>query len=197
MEQKRAYTYRFYPTEEQKHILARTFGCCRYVYNWALRLRTDAYYKDLSALLPELKQQEATSWLSDVSSVTLQQSLRHLDKAFLNFFEGRGKYPNFKKKRNQQSASYVGTAFQWNGTLLTLAKMAQPLDIRWSRSLPKGSKPSTVTVTKDSADRYLSILTSGTRLPNAALTVGIFSTPFPLRSVIGFAPNALWPMIET
>jgi len=167
MEQKRAYTYRFYPTEEQKHVLAHTFGCCRYVYNWALRKRTDAYYKDgvrlyykdLSALLPELKQQEETIWLADVASVPLQQSLRHLDRAFLNFFEGRGKYPTWKKKRNQQSATYVGTAFHWNNGTLTLAKMETPLAIRWSRPLPKESKPSTVTVSKDAADRYfISIL---------------------------------------
>ncbi|HYU72628.1 MAG TPA: helix-turn-helix domain-containing protein, partial [Ktedonobacteraceae bacterium] len=46
MKQKRAYHYRIYPTDEQAHILACTFGCVRYVYNWALRLRTDAYYKE-------------------------------------------------------------------------------------------------------------------------------------------------------
>ncbi len=162
MQQKRAYNYRFYPTEEQKRILVHTFGCCRYVYNWALRKRTDAYYKDgvrlyykdLSALLPELKQQEETIWLADVASVPLQQSLRHLDRAFLNFFEGRGKYPTWKKKRNQQSATYVGTAFHWNNGTLTLAKMETPLAIRWSRPLPKESKPSTVIVSKDAADRY-------------------------------------------
>jgi putative transposase len=84
----------------------------------------------------------------------LQQSLRHLDKAFINFFEGKGKYPKFKKKRNQQSATYAETAFRWNGNTLTLAKMSEPLAIRWSRPLPEGSKPSTVTVTKDAADRY-------------------------------------------
>jgi putative transposase len=162
MKQKRAYKYRFYPTDEQKRILAQTFGCCRYVYNWALRKKTDAfykdgvrlYYKDLSASLTDLKKQEETIWLVAVSSVPLQQSLRHLDKAFINFFEGRGKYPKFKKKRNQQSATYADTAFRWDGKHLTLAKMAEPLAIRWSRSLPKGSKPGTVTITKDCADRY-------------------------------------------
>ncbi len=161
MEQQRAYKYRFYPTDEQKSILARTFGCCRYVYNWALHLRSDAYkdgqrlyYNDLSAALTQLKQQEATQWLSDVSSVPLQQSLRHLDKAYQNFFEGKGKYPTCKKRRSQQSATYVKTAFQWDGEHLTLAKMAEPLALRWSRSLPKGSKPSSVTISKDAADRY-------------------------------------------
>jgi putative transposase len=160
MEQKRAYKYRVYPTDEQKHMLACTFGCARVVYNWALRLRTDAfykenkrlYYKDLSASLPVLKQKYP--WLSEVASVPLQQTLRHLDRAFLNFFEGRGKYPKFKKKRNRQSATYVGTASKWDGKQLTLAKMTDPLAIVWSRPLPDGAKPSSVTVTKDCADRY-------------------------------------------
>jgi len=162
MKQKRAYQYRVYPTDEQKHLLARTFGCARFVYNWALRLRTDAYYKEnkrigyheTSALLTQLKQQEEYAWLTEVSSVPTQQALRHLDKAFRNFFEGRAKYPMFKKRRNQQSAEYTTSAFKWDGTSLTLAKMTEPLDIRWSRPLPDGAKPGTVTVTKDCADRY-------------------------------------------
>jgi putative transposase len=146
MEQKRAYKYRVYPTDEQKHILARTFGCARFVYNWALRQKTDAYYneqhrlyyKDLSEALTLLKQQDAYSWLSEVSSVPLQQALRHLEKAFLHFFEGQAKYPTFKKKRNRQSATYTSNAFKWDGTYLTLAKMTEPLDIHWSRPLPGG-----------------------------------------------------------
>ena len=162
MEQKRAYKYRFYPTDEQKHVLARTFGCARFVYNWALRQKTDAfyqenkrlYYKDLSEALTCLKQQEEYCWLSEVSSVPLQQALRHLDKAFLNFFEGRAKYPTFKKKRHRQSATYTSNAFKWDGTSLTLAKMTAPLDIRWSCPLPNGATPSSVTVSKDCADRY-------------------------------------------
>jgi putative transposase len=165
--QKRAFKYRIYPTEEQKHLLARQFGCCRFVYNWALRKRTDAYYKDgirlyykdLSALLPDLKKQEEYHWLSDVASVPLQQALRHLDRAFLNFFEGRAAYPTFHKKRNKQGATYVGTAFTWHDGHITLAKMSEPLHIRWSRPLPDGAVPSSVTVTKDGADRYfISIL---------------------------------------
>ncbi len=133
MKQKRAYKYRFYPTAEQKHVLARTFGCARFVYNWALRQKTDAFYqentrlsyKDLSESLTDLKQQDAYSWLSEVSSVPLQQALRHLEKAFLNFFEGRAKYPTFKKKRHRQSATYTSNAFKWDGIKLTLAKMTE------------------------------------------------------------------------
>ncbi len=162
MEQKRAYQYRCYPTDEQQQVLTRTFGCVRYVYNWALRKKTDAYYKQserlyyahLSSALTDLKKQEDTIWLSEVASVPLQQALRHLDKAFINFFEGRASYPTFKKKQGPQSATYVGTAFKWDGTFLTLAKMDAPLDIVWSRPLPDGCKPSTVTILKDGAGRY-------------------------------------------
>jgi putative transposase len=162
MRQKRAYRYRFYPTPDQEATLARTFGCTRYVYNWALRLRTDAYYQrherigyvDLSAALTILKQQPETIWLTEVSSVPLQQALSHLDSAFRNLFEGRAKYPAFKKKRGKQSATYANTGFSWDAATRTLklAKMEQPLDIRWSRTF-LGS-PTTVTVSRDTAGRY-------------------------------------------
>src|SRR5713101_5766365 len=162
MKQKRAYKYRAYPTTEQASILARTFGCARYVYNWALRLRTDAYYQrhkrvyyaDTSSALTQLKQQQSHQWLNEVSSVPPQQALRHLDKAFRNFFAGRAAYPTFKKKHGAQAAEYTANAFKWDGTSLTLAKMTDPLDIRWSRPLPEGATPSSVTITKDCADRY-------------------------------------------
>jgi len=162
MKQKKAYKYRFYPTDEQKQLLARTFGCCRYVYNWALRERTDAYYKrgerlsyeDTAQRLVLLKKQEETSWLDEVSSVPLQQALRNLDRAFRNFFEGRAHYPTFKRKRDQQSATYASNAFSWDGKSLTLAKMDEPLAIVWHRPLPDGCKPSSVTLTKDEAERY-------------------------------------------
>ena len=162
MKQKKAYKYRFYPSDEQKRILAQTFGCCRYVYNWALRQRTDAYYQhgerlyyeDTAQRLVLLKKQEETIWLNEVSSVPLQQSLRHLDKAFRNFFEGRAEYPTFKKKRHQQSATYASNAFSWDGHTLTLAKMDASLTIVWHRPLPDGCKPSSVTITKDEAERY-------------------------------------------
>src|SRR5437588_10544687 len=72
MNQKRAYKYRFYPTDEQAHMLARTFGCCRYVYNWALRQRTDAFfthgerlsYAGTAERLTTLKQQADHTWLN-------------------------------------------------------------------------------------------------------------------------------------
>ena len=157
---KRAYKYRFYPTDEQRVALARTFGCARFVYNWGLHTRSTAHkergeklsYNDLAAMLPDLKKHYL--WLGDASSVPIQQSLRHLDRAFKNFFEGSAKYPTFKKKQHAQSATYASNAFTWDGKTLTLAKMDAPLDIQWHRPLPTDSKPSSITVTKDCANRY-------------------------------------------
>ena len=157
---RRAYRYRFYPNQQQRIQLAQTFGCTRYVYNWALRLRTDAYYKhqqkmsykETSNQLTNLKKNPEFSWLKDVTAVPLQQALRHLNTAFLNFFAGRAKYPRFKKKHNKQSATYASNAFKWDGEKLILAKMKSPLKIRWHRLL--GGTPTTVTVSKDSANRY-------------------------------------------
>src|SRR5438034_8615306 len=122
MGQKRAYQYRFYPTKEQHQLLSRTFGCVRYVYNWALRLRIDTYaaekrslsYNVLSKQLTALKQQKDAAFLNEVSSVPLQQSLRHLEQAFTNFFEGRAAYPKFKARHNKQSAEYTRAAFTWD-----------------------------------------------------------------------------------
>ncbi len=179
---KRTYRFRFYPTDEQRIILAHTFGCVRFVYNWGLNTRCTAYkecgeklnYYTLAPLLPDLKKQYC--WLGDVSSVPLQMSLRHLDRAFINFFEGRTKYPTFKKKQNNQSATYTSNAFTWDGKQLTLAKMHEPLAIRFHRALPKHAKPSSVTITKDCANRYcVSILVEEeiTPLPAAFSRVGL------------------------
>jgi putative transposase len=183
MKHKHAYQYRFYPTDAQKNMLARIFGCCRVVYNWALRERTDAYYErrerlysqESSARLTQLKKQPEYSWLNEVSSVPLQQELRHLDKAFVNFFEGRADYPKFHKRHNKQSATYAANAFTWENATLTLAKMDEPLAIRWSRPLPDGCKPSSITISKDGAERYfVSFLIEQEMetLPVVAQTVG-------------------------
>ena len=139
MKQPHAYRFRCYPTPTQAAVLARTFGCARYVYNWALHLRREAYqerqeqlsYQDTSAALTTLKQQSETSWLCEVSSVPLHQTLRHLDPSFRNFFAKRARYPRFKQKRGKQSATYASNAFRFDAAtqtqtqapILTLAKM--------------------------------------------------------------------------
>jgi putative transposase len=160
---KRAFKYRFYPTDAQAAELSRTFGCVRLVYNKALDERTRAWYAeqrrlsytDTSAALTAWKRTEELAFLNEVSSVPLQQGLRHLQTAFRNFFDKRAKYPRFKsRKKSRASAEYTASAFRYREGQLTLAKMARPLNIVWSRPLPEEAVPSTVTVSRDAAGRW-------------------------------------------
>jgi putative transposase len=159
---KRAFKYRFYPTDAQAVELSRTFGCVRKVYNMALAARTEAWarqervnYNQTSAMLTAWKKTEELAFLNDVSSVPLQQCLRHLQTAFTNFFGKRAKYPRFKsRKKSRRSAEYTTSGFRFRDGKLTLAKMTEPLDIVWSRPLPQGATPSTVTVSQDAAGRW-------------------------------------------
>ncbi|KAB8169724.1 IS200/IS605 family element transposase accessory protein TnpB [Streptomyces sp. 3MP-14] len=177
---RRAFRYRFYPTSEQAVELSRTFGCVRLVYNRALEERTRAWhgerrrvsYAESSAMLTGWKRTEELAFLAEVSCVPLQQALRHLQTAFTNFFGKRAKYPRFKsRKRSRASAEYTRSAFTFRDGQLTLAKMVGPLDIRWSRPLPEGVSPSTVTVSRDGAGRwFVSMLCEDTIAPAPATT---------------------------
>jgi len=158
----RAFKYRFYPTPEQETLLRRTLGCVRLVYNRALAFRTEAWYQkqervgysQSSAMLTEWKRDEDLSFLNEVSCVPLQQGLRHLQTAFTNFFAGRASYPNFKKKRNGGSAEFTKSAFRYRDEQVYLAKSSVALPIRWSRQLPKGAEPSTITVKLEPSGRW-------------------------------------------
>lgn len=158
----KAFKYRVYPTVEQESLLRQTLGCVRLVYNRALAARTAAWYErqeridyvQSSALLTQWKKQDDFQFLNEVSCVPLQQGLRHLQTAFSNFFAGRASYPNFKKKRNGGSAEFTKSAFKWKEGQVYLAKCSEPLPIRWSRQLPKGCAPSTITVKLEPSGRW-------------------------------------------
>ena len=107
-----AYKYRLHPTREQSGFFNKSFGCVRFIYNWGLQKRIEAYMKDkgrisyvqLCAMLTELKKDEQYSWLRDVSNECLQQALRNLDAAFTRFFREKKGFPRFKSKsRSRQS----------------------------------------------------------------------------------------------
>ncbi|WP_217711694.1 RNA-guided endonuclease TnpB family protein [Actinomadura sp. NAK00032] len=182
---KRAFKYRFYPTDAQAAELSRTFGCVRKVYNLALAARTQAWaqqervnYNQTSAMLTAWKKTEELAYLNEVSCVPLQQALRHLQVAFTHFFAKRAGYPRFKsRKKSRKSAEYTTSAFRFRDGGLTLAKMAEPLAIVWSRPLPEGASPSTVTVSQDAAGRwFVSLLCEDPSvgpLPAAGAAVGV------------------------
>ncbi|MCX5123235.1 RNA-guided endonuclease TnpB family protein [Streptomyces sp. NBC_00347] len=186
------YSFRLYPNGPQRSALARAFGCARVVYNDALRARETARAEgaafpksgDLSKLLiTAAKKTAQRAWLGEVSAVVLQQSLRDLDSAYRNFFDGlKGKRPRmgaprFKsRKDNRQTVRFTANAC-WKittGGNLSLPKIGD-VRVKWSRTLP--SVPSTVTVIKDAAGRYFASFVvetaPGETLPEAASQVGI------------------------
>jgi len=140
------------------------FGCVRVVWNDALALCKQSEKKPKSAELQKIvitqaKQTIERAWLGEVSNIPLQQSVADLETAFKNFFDSykgnrKGRkvgYPKFKKRTSSQSARLTrgGFSFKGNGVYLAKIGIVNPI---WSRELP--SKPSSVTVIKDCANRY-------------------------------------------
>jgi putative transposase len=137
---RKAYRCRAYPDEQQQAVLSRTFGCVRAVWNrtlagrqarWHAERRGTSYAETDRALTAMKKDLELT-FLNQVSSVPLQQALRHQHQAFAAFFAGRARYPRFKSRAGRQAASYTRSAFSIRGGVLRLAKMSQPLRFVWS-----------------------------------------------------------------
>lgn len=152
------YRYRIYPTDEQQKHLAREFGAARYAYNWALRLRSDSFrngvrMNDLKTSAAWTQERRSLPWASETSCVPPQQALRHLQAAFVNFFDKRAEYPSFKKKARTQSAEYTRSAFQYDPEtrVLSFAKLGA-VKVRWSRAFVSG--PTTATITKSPSGRY-------------------------------------------
>lgn len=181
---RQAFNYRFYPTPEQENLLRRTLGCTRLVYNRALSYRTQSWYEnqervgysETSTMLTRWKKEPELEFLNQVSCVPLQQGLRHLQGAFNNFFDGRAAYPKFKNKRNGGSAEFTKSAFKFKDGQVYLAKCLEPLPIRWSRQLPKGVSPTTITVKLSPSGRWTVSLLVDVEiepLPKSSNIVGI------------------------
>ena len=172
----KGFKYPIYPTLEQEELLARTFGCCRYVYNRGIAdaKRDYAFYQAHKAALPGLtppttsgydfvnkltpyKRELECVWLSDVSSVALQQTMMHLGDAFSRFYKARKGFPVFKKKQAAQSFSLVGQAFTLRDGVFTIAKSKTPMAIIFSRPLP--SAPTSCTISRTPSGKYYASFT--------------------------------------
>jgi putative transposase len=134
------YRCRAYPDAEQQAVLSRTFGCVRVVWNRTLAARHARWhaerkstsYKETDAALTAMKKDPDLAFLNEVSSVPLQQALRHQQKAFTAFFAVRARYPRFKSRHSRQAAHYTRSAFSLRNGVLRLAKTAAPLRYVWS-----------------------------------------------------------------
>jgi len=182
-----AYKCRAYPDIEQVSVLNRTFGCLRVVWNRTLAWRHARYHNEqamtnfaqANAYLTAMKATEDLGWLNEVSSVPLQQALRHQQVAFSNFFAGRARYPRYKSRTGRQSAEYTRSGFRYRDGKLFLAKMDTPLAFTWSWPNVDAASidPTTVTVSKDPCGRwYVSFavdVADPAQLPATSAVVGV------------------------
>lgn len=155
----RTYKFRLYPTKAQTELLAKHFGCARFVYNYFLNQRIEQYrmtgssdnYYVQSKALTELKKHEETAWLKEVNAQSLCFSIQCLDTAYTNFFKKRAKFPKFKSKRAKNSF----TAPQYSSIerdKLFIAKFREGIKCRVHREI-KG-KIGKVTITKTPSGKY-------------------------------------------
>ena len=156
--------FRIYPNREQQNLINQTFGCCRFIYNKGLAMRNEAYengnkigYVQTSAILTELKKCEDFAFLKVVDSVALQQSLRDLDRGFMNFFQKRAAHPTFKSKHNHHQA--YRTINQRNniriaGRYIKLPKLGY---VKIRQSMEVG-KIKNVTIERTPTGKYFAVL---------------------------------------
>jgi putative transposase len=179
-----AYRCRAYPDPEQVAALRRTFGCVRLVWNRTLAARSasegmQTSYRATDAALTAMKRLPTLAFLNEVSSVPLQQTLRHQHKAFQAFSAGRARFPRFKSRHSRQSAHYTRSAFRIRDGALWLAKTTRPLQVVWSWPDVDlaGLRPSMVVVSREPDGRWFVTFAvdqpGPTPLPPTGQAVGI------------------------
>ena len=163
----KSYKIRLYPNKEQKTLLEKHFGCVRFVYNHFLNIRNIEYktnkvnmsYYDTANELSGLKTNDDFIFLNEVNSQSLQWSLRFLDIAFRNFFRGQTKFPNFKKKSNNQSFKVpVNSTFKLKNNKIIIPKFKEGITFRDKIELDNLVKFNSVNVSKTPSGKYYATL---------------------------------------
>jgi putative transposase len=135
----RATKVRVYPTPEQAEFLNRQFGAVRFVWNKALAIKRHRYRvhgdklsakHDLKPLLAVAKHSRKYAWLAGFDGHSLQQACINLDRAFTNFFEGRARFPRFKRKHGSQSSYHRTGKIKVGADWITIPKLPGPYRCR-------------------------------------------------------------------
>ena len=160
-----AYKYRIYPTKEDKILLAKHFGCCRFLYNYFLSYRKDEYEKGNKVSyivtqreLTKMKALEQYSWLNEVSSQSLQMAIQQLDDAYKRFFRKEGGYPNYKSKHSSEQSCSFPQNVRLDGNRVYLPKFVKNgIKVNIHRELPEGASIKQATITKKNSKYYIAI----------------------------------------
>jgi len=159
----KAVKVRLYPNSEQKQIIAFQIGGARYVYNRALALRKYAYSKfgikigkfALINHITKLKKREMTSWLKEIDSQAIQQSIANMDRAYQHFFKGGG-YPKFKSRHHSKQSYQYPQRVKIEGNKVFLPKVGWVRMRGWREAFE--GKIKTVTISYEAYQYHASIL---------------------------------------
>ena len=177
----KSYKYKLNPNEEQIVLLNKHFGSIRFTYNFFLNERKKEYetnkntinYYDNAKSLTELKKQEEFSWLNEINSQSLQDSLKNLETAYKNFFRFKKGFPKFKSKHNRNSFCVPQSVKLDNGKL-KIPKFKEPIDLILSRSFNGVIKQCTISKTPTN-EYFVSILveTEHIKIEKTGKSIGI------------------------
>lgn len=171
----KAYKYRLYPTDEQKVLFAKTFGCCRFVYNWGISIQKSEYeskkeklskFDLMKKMRSELKSEN--EWLREVNSQSLQNALYNLDAAYSKFFKNPKAvgFPKFKSRKSRQSFQCPQhCSVDFSSSTISIPK-AKSIPAILHRKFT--GKIKTVTISMNSSGRYFAsvlVETNITELP--------------------------------
>ena len=180
----KAYKFRIYPNADQEVLITKTMGCVRFVYNYFLALWNEEYskngkgltYNSCSAMLPQMKKNEATSWLKEVDSIALQSSIKNLSDSFSRFFKKQTNRPRFKSKKNPVQ-SYTTKNVNNNITITDRFVILPKLGlIKFAKSRELNGRILNATIRKNPSGKFfISILCEEEvpELPETGLEIGI------------------------
>ena len=180
----KAYKFRIYPNADQEVLIIKTIGCIRFVYNYFLALWNEEYskngkgltYNSCSAMLPQMKKNEATSWLKEVDSIALQSSIKNLSDSFSRFFKKQTNRPRFKSKKNpvqSYTTKNVNNNIMITDRFVTLPKLGI---IKFAKSRELKGRILNATIRKNPSGKFfVSILCEEEvpELPETSLEIGI------------------------
>lgn len=163
----RAYKYRLYPNKEQKLLIAKHLGSCRFIYNYALEKKVIAYQTnktnlsrfDIQADLPNMKKSKEYCWLKEVNSLSLQASLANLDSAYTKFFREHKGFPRFKSKKDSKQSFSIpqNTNVDFENSRVLIPKFKVGIKAKFHRTFDGIVKSSTISRTS-TGKFFISIL---------------------------------------
>ncbi len=157
----KGYKFRIYPANKQQEFFTKTFGGCRFVWNYILEVKKEAYihagiksnFAETCKGLTEIKKIKELDWLNELNSQSIQQELRRLDVAYSRFFNKISEFPAFKSKHDRQSF-VVPQNFSYKDGVLCIPKLKSKINVNQHKEFGLNARVLFVTISKNKTGKY-------------------------------------------